>query len=427
MHKRSELVCFIAMYALVGCFVATAVASHGQSGGTAPGRLIVVLKPGVAPETVARGHNVQPDAVYRHALNGFAGPATDTQTEDLKHDPNVRSVERDQQLHMSQDWRADFLKSFHTPNPPFSLEQQLLPTGIDRIDADLSATAKIDGSDERVDADIAIIDSGIDLEHPDLNVVHNVSFVPGTTDGHDDFYHGTGLAGVAAALDNSTGVVGVAPGARLWAVKVVNGGGASNVSWVLSGIDYVTAHASEIDVVEVAFEVTDDVEPSPAFDEALANSVNAGLTYVVSAGNLAVEVSSLAWLFRNDQNVILVSSLADSDGKGGGLGPNTCLGDADDTFSAFSDFGPLVDISAPGDCYPTTFPRGQYISFGGTSGASAHVAGVVALYKSKHPQASPDQVRAALLKEAKAQSDPMFGFSGDPDSSPEPVVYAGHF
>src|SRR3989454_1093227 len=139
--------------------------------------------------------------------------------------------------------------------PPFATGKflsQPFPTGIRRIGADVSPAARIDGIDERVNADIAIIDTGIDLTHPDLNVYRNVSFVSGTTSGNDDNGHGTHVAGIAAALDNNIGVVGVAPGARLWAVKVLNSDAWGAVSDVISGVDYVTEHAGEIEVANMS-------------------------------------------------------------------------------------------------------------------------------------------------------------------------------
>lgn len=91
---------------------------------------------------------------------------------------------------------------------------QTLPTGVDRVDGDLSSTKSGDGAGS-VDVDIAILDTGIDLDHPDLNVYKQATFVSGTSSGNDDDGHGTSVAGIAAAKDDSNGVVGIAPGARL--------------------------------------------------------------------------------------------------------------------------------------------------------------------------------------------------------------------
>ena len=129
---------------------------------------------------------------------------------------------------------------------------QTLPKGINRVDGDLSPTKSGDGSGS-VNSDIAILDTGIDTSHPDLFVYKQVTFVSGTSSGNDDNGHGTMVAGVSAAKDNSQGVVGIAPGARLWAVKVLDRNGEGFDSDIIKGIDYVTDHKNEIDSVNLSF------------------------------------------------------------------------------------------------------------------------------------------------------------------------------
>ena len=131
---------------------------------------------------------------------------------------------------------------------------QTLPKGINRVDGDLSPTKSGDGSGS-VNSDIAILDTGIDTSHPDLLVYKQVSFVSGTSSGNDDNGHGTMVAGVSAAEDNSQGVVGTAPGARLWAVKVLDRNGEGFDSDVIKGVDYVTDHKNEIDSVNLSLAV----------------------------------------------------------------------------------------------------------------------------------------------------------------------------
>src|SRR5216117_170458 len=136
----------------------------------------------------------------------------------------------------------------------------------------------------RVNVDIAIIDTGIDLTHPDLNVYRNITFVTGTTTGNDDNGHGTHVAGIAAALDNNIGVVGVAPGARLWAVKVLDNNGRGALSDVISGVDYVTENAGEIEVANMSLAGRGTGE---SLRLAIQNSVGRGVVYVVAAANSA--------------------------------------------------------------------------------------------------------------------------------------------
>ena len=141
---------------------------------------------------------------------------------------------------------------------------QTVPTGVNRADADLSPTAAIDGTDQRVNVDVAVIDTGVDLDHPDLNVhqaeAKNCSLFGLFPSADDDNGHGSHVAGTIGALDNSIGVVGVAPGARIWPVKVLSAAGVGLNSDVICGIDYVAANANQIEVANMSLggEGTDD-------------------------------------------------------------------------------------------------------------------------------------------------------------------------
>ena len=220
-----------------------------------------------------------------------------------------------------------------------------------------------------MNADIAILDTGIDMNHPDLNVYAQKTFVAGTSTANDDNGHGTHVAGIAAAKDNSIGVVGVAPGARLWAVKVLDSSGAGALSDVIAGIDYITGHANEIDVVNMSFGCQCD---STALNSAVNNAVSAGITFVAAAGNNGQDAS--AFSPASNPNVIAVGAIADSDGRCGGLGPSTQYGN-DDTFATFSNYGPKVTIAAPGVNILSTYYGGSYTTLSGTSMAAPHVAG----------------------------------------------------
>src|SRR6476619_1209937 len=224
--------------------------------------------------------------VYEHAIRGFAIIIpNDRVMKAILNNPRVDYVQPDLKL-----------KAFI----------QTIPTGIDRTDADLSSARSGDGTGS-VDADIAILDTGIDLTHPDLNVFKQITFVPGTSTGNDDDGHGTHLAGIAAAKDNTEGVVGMAPGARLWAVKVLDSHGDGSDSDIIAGIDYITEHAGEIDVVNMSFggDCCDT-----ALHTAIANSVAAGVTYTAAAGNENIDAGSVEP--ANFAEVITVSAVSDT-------------------------------------------------------------------------------------------------------------------
>jgi subtilisin len=338
------------------------------------------------------------------AFGGFSVKVPDTKALDIiKQDPNVAFIEQDKLVHINS---------------------QLLPTGIKRIGADHSSAIAGNGVGDDVDADIAILDTGISLNHPDLNVYRQQTFVANTTTANDDNGHGTHVAGIAAAKDNSIGVVGVAPGARLWAVKVLDKDGAGAISTIIKGIDYVTQHAKEIDVVNLSFGCECN---SPALDAAINSSVQAGVAYTVAAGNEHKDASTFSP--ANDPNVIAVSAIADSDGKCGSTGGPTNHGN-DDTLADFSNYGKVISISAPGVNILSTYKDNSYTTLSGTSMASPFVAGAAALYKSFHKSASPSEVRSALLNEGSIASttcdtDGHGYFVGDPDGSHEPLLYLG--
>jgi subtilisin len=274
---------------------------------------------------------------------------------------------------------------------------QTLPTGINRVDAELSPTAAIDGVDTRVNVDVAVIDTGIDLNHPDLNVhtagARNCSTGNSANDGHG---HGTHVAGTIGALDNTDGVVGVAPGARVWPVRVLNNSGSGSFADIICGVDWVTAHASEIEVANMSLggSGSDGSCASHPLHQAICNSVAAGVTYAVSAGNSAANANN--FVPATYAEVITVSALADFNGLPGGGAPATCRADVDDTFADFSNFGADVDLIAPGVCILSTWKGDGYNTISGTSMASPHVAGGAALYKATHPTATPSAVKSAL-------------------------------
>lgn len=357
--------------------------------------------------------------VYEQALNGIAIKVPNSQMiEAIKNFPMVDYVE------------SDVLTEAFA---------QTTPTGINRIDADLSSTKSGNGN-ENVDVDIAIIDSGIDLKHPDLNVYHQKSFVntntglPGLfggdtttiTTANDDHGHGTHVAGIAAAKDNAIGSVGVAPGAKLWAIKVLDSKGTGPLSTVIKGIDYVTSHASQIEVANLSLGCECK---STAFDTAINKAVKAGIVFVVAAGNAGKDAINTSP--SNNPNVISVSAIADSDGKCGAQGPNTGYG-GDDSLATFSNYGSVIDIAAPGTKIFSTFKDSAYATMSGTSMASPHVTGAAALYLATNPDASPSVVKSALLNNASKVGTDCDGngfgyFGGDKDQFKEPLLYVKNY
>ena len=422
--RRFRLAVALAAVCSGGLFTAGAVQAD---------EYVVVVKDSADGAAVAARYDVKPRLVYRHALHGFAGNLGKGVKDRLEADPDVRFT------------AVDILKERDLPNinppgkvrnaPKLNTFAQLVPFGVDRVDADQSPTADIDGTDDtRVGADIAVIDTGMDSDNVDLNVAGGIDCtgrgrLPGElTDYEDVEGHGTHVAGTAAAIDNAYGYVGVAPGARVWGVRVFNAKGWGRDSWLLCGIDWAAAHADTIDVANMSLGDLgrSDDECGARFHDPLhagiCGLVAAGVTAAVAAGNESQNTAD--HVPAAYQEVITVSAIADTDGLPGGLGPAAaCLtGAFDDQFAFFSNFGAAVDLAAPGVCVTSTWPDDYAFRWNGTSMATPHVAGAAALYRATHPTASPAAVREALLA-AREQ----YAMPGDPDEINEGVVNVAGF
>jgi subtilisin len=359
-------------------------ASQAAPAGAIAGSYIVVLEDGTSARNVSADHarrfGAEIENIYRSALTGYSARMSASQVERVAADTRVAWIQLDRTVHAAA---------------------QSLPTGVNRVDAELSPTAAINGADQRVNVDVAVLDTGVDLDHPDLNVytagARNCSTGRSADDGNG---HGTHVAGTIGALDNTSGVVGVAPGARLWPVRVLNNAGSGSWSAVICGIDYVTAHADLIEVANMSLSGSgaDDgncgAGNNDALHAAICESVAAGVTYAVAAGNNASNAAGFVPAAYNE--VITVSALADFNGQPGGGAAATCRSDVDDTFASFSNYGNDVDRIAPGVCINSTWKGGGYNTISGTSMATPHVAGGAALYAATHPNASSSAVKSAL-------------------------------
>ncbi|MBI2012198.1 S8 family serine peptidase [Candidatus Daviesbacteria bacterium] len=381
------------------------VEAQGKSN-VIPNNFIVVLKDDIgSPQDVAnemaRTHGLSVEHVYSTALKGFSATIPQARLDKVKGDSRVQFVSEDR-----------VVEAF----------AQTTPTGISRVNA-------LVNPNKGTGIGVAVIDTGIDLAHPDLknNIVANKSCIRGAKTGNDDNGHGSHVAGTIAAVNNDIGVVGVAPEAKLIAVKVLNRIGSGTWSSVICGVDWVTANAAtfNIKVANMSLGGSGSSDNNcgntngDALHKAICNSTNAGVTYAVAAGNSSDDASKFVPAAYDD-TVIAVSALADSDGQPGGLGPATSYG-ADDTFATFSNYGSVVDLGAPGVSILSTWKGGGYNTISGTSMASPHVAGSAALYIKSNPGLTWSQIRDGLVAAAEALN------AGHTDPSglhPEPVVKA---
>jgi subtilisin family serine protease len=372
--KWNFLMIIVLLTALIG-----GSAGHVQAAKPEGAAYIIVFNDKVSPAAeapgLAKAYGLQPGFIYQHALKGMSAVVPEGRLAALQHDPRVAYVVEDLER---------------------SISFQAMPTGIQRMFAASNPEIDIDGSDDyRVDVDVAVIDTGIDFQHPELDVEGGVNctgsiFFPAcVAGGDDDHYHGTHVAGTIAAIDNGDGVVGVAPGARLWAVKVLNKRGSGYSSWIVAGIDWVAANAATIEVANMSLGGSGF---SQAEYDAIQGAVNKGVAFAVAAGNSDDDANNYSP--GGFDNVLSVSALADFNGLSGGGAAATCRTDVDDTLADFSNWGPEIDVAAPGVCILSTYPleQGGYGTISGTSMASPHAAGALALLASANNPANAANV-----------------------------------
>jgi subtilisin family serine protease len=432
----------------VAGFAIAATFAPAATAGTIPGEFIVVLKEGVDGSAVATEHaralGAEISVRYQHALNGYAARLSPGAVTALRHDNRVRFVSENREVSAASRCMGVDLAAV-----------QCLPEGVDRIDAELSSSLAGNGSGS-VNVNVAVLDTGIDGTHPDLNVVGGVNCTGdkyGATTDSSKQPHGTHVAGTIGALDNGFGVVGTAPGARLWSVRVLNKQGFGSTAMVVCGIDFVTATRTDSDPsndiavanMSLGGSGSDDGNcgntNNDAMHVAICNSVAAGATYVVAAGN---ESSDFQYFTpASYDEVLTTTAVVDFDGIPGGAGvppPSfpkfSCGQEDDDTSAFFSNFATTAldqahAIAAPGACIFSTWSwaEDQYRLLSGTSMASPHAAGTVALcIASRKCKGTPRKIIEKIVGDAAVYNtaNPSYGFEGDPLRPDGTGMYFGY-
>ena len=250
------------------------------------------------------------------------------------------------------------------PVPEMSLVEDTLPWGVDRINAEVvwgGANKAVNVQAGRMSGagvKVAIIDTGI-AAHSDLTIVEGVSYVSGVTSYNDDNGHGTHVAGIVAAKDNGTGILGVAPNARLQAVKVLNSRGSGYLDDVAKGIDWSVSKGTQVINMSLSCSGSTSCDHL-VLKTAVQKAVAANVVVVAAAGNSGSGEDTVGWPAKYDE-VIGVAATTSSDAR-----------------ASFSSTGPAVDLAAPGASIYSTYPGG-YTTMSGTSMAAPHVAGLAAL------------------------------------------------
>jgi hypothetical protein len=329
-------------------------------------------------QTVTSNYEISSESIinrYQYSLSGFTAQLSESQLEKLKNDERVDYIE--------QDRIVTFAPPCGTPNGgPCDGDGgggdgggQTTPYGITRVGGGVTSTGTA-----------WVIDTGIDLDHPDLNVdvSRSATFITKGRDSKnadDGNGHGSHVAGTIGAIDNDTDVIGVAAGATLVAVKVLDSRGSGSYSGVIAGVDYVAANASIGDVANMSL----GGPTSDALDDAVRNAADAGVKFALAAGNSSEDANNSSPARVEYNNVWTVSAI-----------------DASDVFASFSNFGnPPIEFAAPGVGVLSTWKDGGTNTISGTSMASPHVAGLLLL--------------GNITSDGTA--------SNDPDGDPDPIAH----
>jgi subtilisin len=331
--------------------------------------------------------------IYDSASEGFSVRVPHLLIGEIEMSPYVNAV--------YEDTGSEYITPYN-PDSIYEYGNGEIPAGIIRIGGPY--IENVDLSNMHV----AVLDTGIDSTHPDLNVVAEKDIVGETTgdysNGKDPNGHGTHVAGTIGAIANGEGVAGVAPGVSLHAVRVLNGSGSGYYSDILAGLEYVL-ETPEIRVVNLSLGGPKSAETAP-LKEAIKRLEDAGVIVCIAAGNEAQDTQNVAPAAYNYGVIVSAYDVSTS---------GTSISDRG--FAWFSNYGDAVDIAAPGVSIHSTWPGGSYTHLDGTSMATPHVAGAVAAFlANSNEDWTGTEVRELLIE--TGEND----YRGQDNQHPEPLL-----
>ena len=387
MQMQRNIFLLMAMFVIVSCKKNNDSGNNGDdedcvmrsstgSGEIRASQYIIAFKPSISERTASRINldQLSKNILQRNTIDvsalktsfagepgGFIAMMTAAQAESLRHDESVMAIEPDRVISLGSCFTV--------------VEPRLVTWNIDRV-----------GYENGIGKTAWIIDSGIDFDHPDLTVdqTRSRSFIQGQTSAKDSNGHGTHVAGIIGAKNNTFGVLGVASGASLVALKVLGKDGEGNLSYIIQALAYVNTNAAAGDVVNMS---VGGESGSEILDQQVRNTAAKGIYFAIAAGN----ENKLANLYSparvNTSNVYTVSAV-----------------DSLDNFASFSNYGnDVVDFAAPGVQILSTWTENRYAYASGTSMAAPHVAGLL------------------LLRGKNITSSGVA--KNDPDGTPDPIAH----
>ena len=322
------------------------------SGNIVPGQYIIAYKPEVLSRSasakvatevgadILEDHNIRSSAIqasFAGDAGGIVAKLSDEEVARLQTDPSVSAIEPD---------RIIALGSCFTVVAPTLITWNVQKTGYG------------DGTGKTA----WILDTGIDFDHPDLNVdaTRSKSFIPDVASADDENGHGTHVAGIIGAKNNTFGVLGVASGANLISCRVLDKDGNGKLSYILQALSYVNSNAKAGDVVNMS--LGEDVV-SDILDQTIQNIASKGILFSIAAGNDGKPANQYSPGRANGTNIFTVSAV-----------------DSLNNFASFSNYGnDAVEYAAPGVRILSTYMGGKYAKMSGTSMAAPHVAGLLLL------------------------------------------------
>lgn len=318
---------------------------------------------------MARTHRMPVFHSYSHAMKGFSTKLTAPQISQImsRYGQYIESIEPDLEV---------------------KALTQTIPWGISRIN-----TPAPTGTNVSKNIDIFVLDTGVERSDPDLNVVESLSFVTTERNVDDLHGHGTAVAGVIAARDNTRDVVGVAPGAKIHSYKVMDRSGSGSFSSIIAGINRViqwkAANPSVQNKVVVNMSLGGFTGSSSytALDSAVLKAIQNNITVVVASGNSGNDA-----IYYTPAHVVEAITVG--------------AYDITNKMPSWSNYGSVVDILAPGVSILTTYKGTKTVTISGTSFSAPHVAGVAALYLINNPTAIPADVLSALKTASLNGSNP---------------------